>query len=373
MIYDNKVVIGLGFGDEGKGMFTDYLCSLNKHAMVVRFNGGHQASHTVEFEGVRHSFANFGSGTFQGADTYWAKDCTVEPVGILNEMLILNEKGQYPTLYIDADCPVTTPYDIRRNRTLIRTGFHHGSSCGVGFGTTIERESKHFHLQFADLFNTKVLCSKLLEIKNFYGDADHELEWIDTCLKLIEKDEIDMAYGVWGGQLIYEGSQGLLLDQHYGFFPNVTRSNCGTTNLPQKNYEFFLITRCYQTRHGKGFMSNEDSKYILNDPLETNVTNEYQGAFRRGLLDIDLLTYAINKDPILRREATHKNLVITCLDHMNEYRCVYGGATHDFPTRQEFVNFVLTRMGYDGIQFNSVYLSMRVGEKIKVWEHIERG
>jgi adenylosuccinate synthase len=93
-----KAVIGLGFGDEGKGMFTDYLCSQLPDAMVVRFSGGHQAGHTVEYKNKRHVFANFGSGSLRGNPTYWSKHCTVEPLGLFNELDILNRRGVLPSI-----------------------------------------------------------------------------------------------------------------------------------------------------------------------------------------------------------------------------------------------------------------------------------
>src|SRR5690606_12238557 len=106
-----KAVIGIGFGDEGKGITTDFLCSRSRNPIVVRFSGGHQAGHTVVLNGVRHVFSNFGSGTLRGAPTYWAKYCTVNPIGIINELDSLIKKGITPKLYIDEKCPITTPYD----------------------------------------------------------------------------------------------------------------------------------------------------------------------------------------------------------------------------------------------------------------------
>ena len=70
----HSIVIGLGFGDEGKGITTSYLCKkLEGTKIVVRFNGGHQAGHTVVFNGKRHIFSSWGSGTLQGIPTYWSE------------------------------------------------------------------------------------------------------------------------------------------------------------------------------------------------------------------------------------------------------------------------------------------------------------
>src|SRR5574343_932195 len=105
-----KACIGLGFGDEGKGITVDYLASQSPDSLVVRYSGGQQAGHTVCLNGIRHVFSNFGSGSLRGLPTYWSEHCTVDPVGIMNELNILTEQGINPILYIDGNAPVTTPY-----------------------------------------------------------------------------------------------------------------------------------------------------------------------------------------------------------------------------------------------------------------------
>ncbi|MEM9930725.1 MAG: adenylosuccinate synthetase, partial [Bacteroidota bacterium] len=80
------IVLGLAFGDEGKGVTTDYLCRQAERPLVIRFSGGHQAGHTVVSpQGRRHVFSNFGAGTLAGAPTFWSKYCTFHPVGYANE------------------------------------------------------------------------------------------------------------------------------------------------------------------------------------------------------------------------------------------------------------------------------------------------
>ena len=86
--------------------------------MVIRFNGGHQAGHTVVHEGQRHVFSSFGAGTLQGVPTYFNKDCTIFPRAIVNEHNSLGEYGTVPApiLYVHPLCPVTTPFDIQSNK-----------------------------------------------------------------------------------------------------------------------------------------------------------------------------------------------------------------------------------------------------------------
>ena len=80
-----SIVVGSLFGDEGKGAHVNYLCSQVNKPLVIRFNGGHQVGHTVVIGDKRHPFSNFGSGTLQGAPTYWSEFCTVSPIGVKKE------------------------------------------------------------------------------------------------------------------------------------------------------------------------------------------------------------------------------------------------------------------------------------------------
>jgi len=327
-------VIGLGFGDEGKGMVTDYLCSKSYNPLVVRFSGGHQAGHTVVKENKRHVFSNFGSGTLCEAHTYWSPFCTVEPCGLIKELDILLDINESPTLFIDAKCPVTTYYDIYHNH-LIEGKQKHGT-CGVGFGSTIEREESMYSLRAGDLFHPVIVELKMGLIKKYYNnlfclDDSCLAEFYKSIEKLIQSSCVNIisnnplsSYE----NIIFEGSQGLLLDQNIGFFPHVTRSNTGTKNILPFGYSpsLYLITRAYQTRHGSGIMTNEEVPHnIAIDENETNINNKYQGMFRRSLLDLDLILYGISRDEYIAKNISTSTLVITCIDHIkNEYRFTHN-------------------------------------------------
>jgi adenylosuccinate synthase len=349
----NKAVLGIGYGDEGKGITTDYLCPLSVNPMVVRFSGGQQAGHTVFLNGIRHVFSNFGSGTLRGVPSYWAKYCTVDPVGLINELDILIEKGVQPLLYIDERCPITTPFDILYNQEIEKVNKH--GSVGVGVGATINREEKFYSLQFGDLFYEPVMRIKLNEIKKFYN-LNFEIN-LDRFFRSVERiiscKNIKPAYDFpLRGTYIFEGSQGLLLDPNIGFFPHVTRSYVSTKNILDAGFkpELYLVTRAYQTRHGNGAMIGEDIPHnILVNPLETNVSHPHQGEFRRALLNLDLLTYSINKDPYIRF-CLNKTLVITCLDHIeNEYRFTYKNKIITSSTEDDFIKKVSEILGLKNV------------------------
>lgn len=327
-----SVVLGSLFGDEGKATMVDRLSrNTDRSILVVRFSGGNQVSHTVARADKKHVFSNFGSGTLNNVPTYWSKFCTISPTTILNELDILKQKGYAPILYVDRNCPVTTPFEVYANKLDAITRSH--GTCGAGYGNTIKREETFYSLVFSDLFYPSILRAKLNSIIAYYEnkavlvEADIIDNFINDCLILTETDEIKLCdENVMENKdhVIFEGSQGLLLDQHYGFFPNVTRSNTGTTNIKSwlnKDADIYLMTRAYQTRHGNGFMTNENKRHnIFQDLTEANKTNEYQGVFRKSLLDLDLLNYAFDKDEFVRN-SKNKRLIVTCMDHSkNDYR-----------------------------------------------------
>jgi len=328
------IALGLGFGDEGKGLTTSYLCSTAKNPLVVRFNGGHQAGHTVVYNGKRHIFSSFGSGTLQGFPTYWSKQCTFYPNAFVKEHEELAKIGVDPKIYVNSLSPVTTPYDVLFNKISEKVNGH--GSVGVGFGATIERQENNVKLFVQDLFHKEILEHKLVAIDQYYAwkrkeynvakmpyqqqlpelSIDIFLDNIEKAKKLIKLDNGDLIreniYSKTAYTLIYEGAQGIMLDKDFGFFPNVTRSNTTSKGVTQSN-EVFYITRSYQTRHGNGPMVGNRPVTLKNNENESNVFNESQGQFRTCHLEPSLINYALECDNHFS-EGGIKNLVVTCMD-----------------------------------------------------------
>lgn len=377
-------VIGLGFGDEGKGRVTSYLCSYYNNPLVVRYSGGHQAGHhVVDSElGVEHTFANFGSGSLQGAPTYWSKHCTFDPIGFMNEYDVLKGKVGDIKIYIHEDCPVTTPLDRKFNQAYEKDHMH--GTCGVGFGATLQREEDRIHFHFEDLFNPTILLIKMELVKKYYNfmeevvgsiNMDEMLASftlaINELYELLENGTIEMVdnTGVPSHpNTIYEGSQGLLLDQDIGFFPHVTRSNVGRKRLDHFIFHYddvWYVTRAYQTRHGEGPISNLDRTLVLQNATgETNLKNEWQGEFRRTYLDVDLLKYALKHDRKNVRRVQSEYLVITCLDQMLEWKFTEGRTIFTFQNEQEFVENLVQALEFKGM----VYLSRSSEGNLIEWK-----
>jgi len=346
-------VIGLGFGDEGKGLTTNALSSLIAGSLVVRYSGGQQAGHTVTLkDGTSHVFSNFGSGSFNGTPTYWSKHCSFDPVGVVREFNILESKGITPTLHIDRSCPVTTPYEKYANIYCAETNYH--GTCGVGVGATFKREEDFYSLLAGDLDYLFVVDQKLDLISNYHGVPFNEDAITDfySAIKEIEKNpNIHIVDGLPPAlNYVFEGSQGVLLDQHCGFFPHVTRSNTGTKNILEMALDpsLYLVTRAYQTRHGNGPMSNEEIPHnIIDNPKETNITHEFQGEFRKSILDLSLLKYGAMRDDGIRR-SRNKTLVITCCDLIDgDYHYTINGVLKSEDTKEDFGGVVARYLGID--------------------------
>lgn len=343
------IIVGLGYGDEGKGLTTDYFCRISPNPLVIRYNGGHQAGHTVVLKnGSRHVFSNFGSGTLAGVSTYWSNFCTFAPFQFLEEYRKLYF---IPPFYLDIKCPVTTHYDILFNRALEKSkGNLRSGSCGLGFGATLHRHTQDFlQLTTDDLRDINLTRSKLSQIRayyknkietetNYYFDQfDHDsedilfLESVAQIIKLISNGFISLVTEneIFSNKewhtYIFEGAQGILLDPTYGIPPYVTKSNTTSQNaikILNRNFETEIetnicyVTRAYATRHGAGpFKSCEPVTLINGITIETNNDNEYQGKFNVGYLNVNLLNYAIGCDE-RHSFKTPKLLMITCIDQV---------------------------------------------------------
>lgn len=358
---NTNIVVGLGFGDEGKGLVTSFLSNLNTDAIVIRHNGGQQAGHTVHYDGRVHVFSQLGAGTLQGLPTYFTDDCTFYPPTFLREWELV--KDCIDILYIHPETMITLPIDIDFNRVTEDTrGVDRHGSVGMGFGATIERNERHFNLYAKDLLYSNVCRAKIEniyrhyynlspEVGSFKEDIDYFMECrakIEGIISLCTKTEIYDCFP----ERIFETAQGILLDQYHGFFPNVTRSNTTSKNAIDfiKNHgggdiEIYYVTRAYQTRHGAGYMSNEDkpAPVLTNNHMETNVSHKYQGEFRISKIDEEQITYALMSDRTYS-EYYKKNLVITCLDQVGYFNV------------GKFVNTIELNMGR-GFRFKRVYLS----------------
>ncbi len=340
-----QIVVGLGFGDEGKGLTTDYLCSANPKSLVVRFSGGQQCGHTVWIEDLSHVHSNFGSGTLRGVPSFFSEHCTFYPVTIFNEMVVLQKKNVSPKLYLHPLTKLTTPFDVIANRIQERKNNH--GSCGLGIGTTMKRVDFGYKLYAIDLFNPQLLRTKINEVGKYYENhldiIGSDKEWLASELEdffaalshlPIHIKDYDFLQNFQN--IIFEGSQGIMLDQNHGIFPNVTFANTTSKNAVEicgkigiLDSEVFYVTRCYLTRHGNGWIPDGRNLELINNNAEINVFNQFQGDFRTVEIDYDLLNYALMADSVYSQKLK-KNLVVTCLDQRKNFQFQYSNLDKNF-------------------------------------------
>jgi adenylosuccinate synthase len=349
---DIKIVIGSNFGDEGKGLITDYFSYQYPKGIVVRFNGGSQAGHTVVTpNNIRHIFSHFGSGTLCNLPTYLSSFYVVNPMIFKKEYNDLYNKGFKPKVFIDKNCCITTPFEMILNQIVENSrGINRHGSCGLGINETIQR-SCFLPFTYEDLSNQDVIFDKLVDIKEKY--LLNRLEELSICnipegyLDLLNNNNIiknylnditfmlnhskekDISILNEYDDIIFEGAQGLLLDQNSKYFPNVTPSNTGMQNVQfllkslndtNKDIEIIYVTRSYMTKHGAGLFGAEvETKPYQNIVDLTNVENPHQGKLRYGILDIDLLKESIEEDIKKYTDGIKysKSIAISCMDQID--------------------------------------------------------
>jgi adenylosuccinate synthase len=350
------LIADLGYGDAGKGSIVDYLTRQTQAHTVIRYNGGAQAAHNVITpEGSHHTFAQFGSGTFvPGTRTHLSKFMMLHPLAMLAEERHLQSLGihdAFARLSIDRDALVTTPFQQAANRIkeIARGDGRHGS-CGMGVGETMSDWLDHgSDVLFAgDLGDHAVTVRKLKRMREiklsqlkpllenarenklitrelepfhdetFIGTTADVYQYVSRQVKIVDVGYLKRLVNQ-PGTTIFEGSQGVLLDEWYGFYPynswsTLTYKNADTL-LAENGFAGEIVKlgliRGYATRHGAGPFVTEDEVLTTSLQDHHNGNNPWQREFRVGYLDFVALRYA------LKVTGKIDGLVVTNLDRMN--------------------------------------------------------
>src|SRR5687768_676429 len=316
------LVIDLAYGDCGKGTIVDFLTRRHRAHTVVRFNGGPQAAHNVVTPGGRHhTFAQFGSGTFvPGVRTLLSRFVLVEPYALFNEAEHLDSVGVVDALsrlVIDERCVVITPAHQAANRLreLARGDAAHGT-CGMGIGETMQDaiDRPELTLRAGELRDRAVVRTKLR------GTVDWKREQLRDAAAALRghpkaaRDLATLAEPTWldaavenyaalaravsiadesqvgeilrsDGATIFEGAQGVLLDEWFGFHPHTTWSTTTFANAETLLEEAGFngertrlgVLRSYFTRHGNGPLVTEEANLAAALPEIHNGENGWQG------------------------------------------------------------------------------------------------
>lgn len=346
------VVVGLAFGDEGKGSVCDFFVRQHRAHTVIRFNGGAQAAHNVVLDdGTHHTFAQFGSGTLAGARTHLSRYMLVNPSTLINEEHALQRIGvtdAFDRLTIDGDALVTSYWHMlaNRERERLRGASAHGT-CGMGIGETVQwsLDRPEITILAKDLKDPEMLLLKLQAHAGYFHilfpdcatDYNGVLDqWVSlgNKLKIVDGDETRQILKR-DGTVIFEGAQGVLLDQDLGFNPHTTWSKTTFENADALIAEAGAsvtsvrrvgVLRSYMTRHGAGPLVTESALHRA-DPH--NGDSGFQGTFRTGELDFPALCYA------MRCVGGVDELAVTHMDRIPEHVCL--SYTTDFRPDAEYL------------------------------------
>lgn len=350
------IVVDLGFGDAGKGLVTDYLVRRHGSSMVVRFNGGAQAGHNVVTpDGRHHTFAQVGAGTFvEGVRTWIAREVVVHPTALVAEARALRAVGvtdALARLSISDEVRIVTPYHQAANRIreLVRGRARHGS-CGVGIGETVADALSHPDEAIVgrDLLDPRRLRRKLVRtaerkrveltrlVEHVPDDPSIAQEWrvfapavLEAWLELVEAlraaevivpDEALREALAGCRHVVFEGAQGVLLDERFGFHPHTTWSRCTfepalellASYASSPEVTRLGLLRSHVVRHGPGPLPTQTTE--LDEHIrEHNHTNPWQGAVRYGWFDVLLARYALEvTGDVDGLVLTHADLLDAC-------------------------------------------------------------
>ena len=313
------VVVGAQWGDEGKGKIVDVLAE--KADVVIRFNGGDNAGHTVAFKDKKYKMHQLPSGAFHsGKQVIIGCGCVVNPKTLLEELDLLEKDGIKPNLLIDARAHVILPYHIALDGLEEASkGRRAAGTTRRGIGPCYSDKAARLGMRFADFLDEKAFKEKLhllheikvKMIKEVYGGefAQSEEEIFAAYARYAERLRGFIGDGCAAANeavrknkhVLLEGAQGTLLSIDHGVYPYGTSSNptsggasTGSGIAPNMIKEVIGVIKAYTSRVGEGPLpteiTDETAKRIRDKGWEYGTTT---GRPRRiGWLDLVALKYA---------------------------------------------------------------------------------
>jgi len=297
----NVVVIGTQWGDEGKGKVVDLLTE-KAHA-VVRFQGGHNAGHTLVIDGKKTVLHLIPSGILrEGVECMIGNGVVLSPEALLKELDMLEESGVPATerLRISEACTLILPYHIALDQAREQArGKKAIGTTGRGIGPAYEDKISRRGLKVGDMLHRERFAARLGEVldyhnftlKNFFKtDIVDFQKVLDEGLEMAERIRPMVSdvtgklhqYRSEGKNIMFEGAQGTLLDIDHGTYPYVTSSNptaggaCTGTGVGPRDIDYILgITKAYTTRVGAGPFPTElyDGNGLM-DPLGKHMADQ---------------------------------------------------------------------------------------------------
>jgi len=310
----SSVVVGLQWGDEGKGKIVDYLSP--NYDIIARFQGGNNAGHTIMFNGETYKLSLIPSGIFSGKIAYIGAGVVIDPAVLLAEMQYLTQAGFNPRNCLKIAKNTHIILDLHKKLDS-KSEEDSTNTCKIGTtkrGIAYAYQDKIARrgIRICDIEQFEELN---IAVENLYKHSAHLVEYnqndiTQACNELKEfysKIETMLVHPVEfmneneGKSVLFEGAQGILLDVTFGTYPFVTSS----TTLPSqcfagsgfgkaKTQEIYGVTKAYSTRVGEGPFPTEDFD-ILGENLQ--ITGKEIGTVtkrkrRCGALDLVALKYA---------------------------------------------------------------------------------
>ena len=309
----NKAVIGLQWGDEGKGKIVDYLSE--DFDLVVRYQGGNNAGHTVIVDDTTYKLNLIPSGVIRGKICFLGQGVVLDPNHFSNEYDQIKKKINNPEIYLSSNISLILDYHKQLdkiNESILNTEKKIGTTS-KGIGPAYQDKVGRKSIKLYDLKSKKIIEEKMHSIKKFYDpilESFNEskinieqtiqdlLSFYDVVNELIV-DNSQIKKEFKNKKILFEGAQGALLDLDHGSYPFVTSSNTVSSNIVigsalQVDYQTVGIFKAYATRVGNGPFPSElfddIGDYIAEKGVEIGTVTKRKR--RCGWLDLVSLKYS---------------------------------------------------------------------------------
>ncbi|CNH35496.1 adenylosuccinate synthetase [Yersinia massiliensis] len=367
----NVVVLGTQWGDEGKGKVVDLLTERAKY--VVRYQGGHNAGHTLVINGEKTVLHLIPSGILrENVISIIGNGVVLAPDALMKEMTELEARGVpvRERLLLSEACPLILPYHVALDNAREKArGAKAIGTTGRGIGPAYEDKVARRGLRVGDLFNKETFAIKLKEIVDYHNfqlvhyykeDAVDYQTVLDEVLAIadiltamvVDVSELLDSARKQGALIMFEGAQGTLLDIDHGTYPYVTSSNTTAggvatgSGLGPRYVDYVLgIVKAYSTRVGAGpfptELNDETGEFLRKQGNEYGATT---GRSRRtGWLDIVAVRRAVQINSLSGFCMTKLDV----LDGLKEVKLCVG---YRMPDGREVDTTPLAAEGWEGIE-----------------------
>ena len=359
-------VIGTQWGDEGKGKIVDWLSS--KADVVVRFQGGNNAGHTIVIENKTFKLNLLPSGIIRGKKCIIGNGVVLDPWALIDEIKNLESQGininENNLLIAENTCLILPIHKIIDEINELARGNEVIGTTKKGIGPAYEDKVGRRSIRLCDLESEKLLKKKINDLIKYHNSRLKEYKKKINVNKLLE-DLLRISaflkkfsspvwkllndFGEKNNFILFEGAQGALLDLDFGTYPYVTSSNTssgqifsGTGFGIKKNHRVFGITKAYTTRVGSGpfptELNNSVGKHLRDKGLEFGTVTKRKR--RCGWFDANLVRQSVKISGIT-------DIVLTKLDVLDELETI-----------KICTGYTLDEKIYDYLPFNELSQSL---------------